>query len=668
MPSKKKKKEPDKYKSLFSPKNKSDIICVKTSLKSILRNYDDNFPIINKLVIDCNNIVIRTYQFIRLFILNKYYKNEPIPEIDKDSVLYFIRAGGIRDNRGAKAKNKALEEELDLLYKNEFEPFLNKNKYSLINKTYITPYLAIQIQTGFNNNIKEHYITRVRRFLNIFIPNDLSIENDKDKEIISSKKKLWNDVKNSILKDKINECPEKYKDWALDIRNNYFPQTYEKCFGYDVKVNPNKYIFYTLKMNEKIEDYNNVIQIQINNETDEKKIKELLTLKKKLFQPVPLRNTIIPSYITLDANAILSFFKDKGEEQLRKNTKDNKKFIFNKIFKIEKKVLHKRDYNYSTILTDGIGVSIIFQKNKVEKEKKEDNEKDNNDNDLYLDELDESDLEIIKKRKIVSIDPGKSNLVYMLDESNNKLRYTTCQRRRESMRKRNNNIISNEKFKNQIQEKEAVLSHHNSKTVNYKAFQEYIKAKTILNEELKDFYQNELFRKLKWRTFVYNKSSEDCFLNKIEKTFGKKEETILCYGNWSNPKQMKYMMPSMGIGLRKIISKKFDVVLLNEFNTSKLCSCCHNKLENFINKEGKKEHRLLLCQCCGSNGSKSKKITFMNRDINACKNMLNLSKEWINHKTRDIRYSNTYGDHCKNGKTLVDKLILDTSIKVSSLL
>ena len=90
--------------------------------------------------------------------------------------------------------------------------------------------------------------------------------------------------------------------------------------------------------------------------------------------------------------------------------------------------------------------------------------------------------------------------------------------------------------------------------------------------------------------------------------------------------------------------------------------------KQYENKEGKKEHRLLLCQCCGSNGSKSEKITFMNRDINACKNMLNLSKEWINHKTRDKRYSNTYGDHCKNGKTLVDKLILDVVKITSSLL
>ncbi len=33
---------------------------------------------------------------------------------------------------------------------------------------------------------------------------------------------------------------------------------------------------------------------------------------KKLFQPIPLRNTIIPNYITIDRNVILSLFKDEG--------------------------------------------------------------------------------------------------------------------------------------------------------------------------------------------------------------------------------------------------------------------------------------------------------------------------------------------------------------------
>ena len=45
---------------------------------------------------------------------------------------------------------------------------------------------------------------------------------------------------------------------------------------------------------------------------------------KKLFQPIPLRNTIIPNYITIDTNVILSLFKSKGESQMNKKTKKYK--------------------------------------------------------------------------------------------------------------------------------------------------------------------------------------------------------------------------------------------------------------------------------------------------------------------------------------------------------
>ena len=42
--------------------------------------------------------------------------------------------------------------------------------------------------------------------------------------------------------------------------------------------------------------------------------------------------------------------------------------------------------------------------------------------------------------------------------------------------------------------------------------------------------------------------------------YGKSKNLLLCYGNWSNTKQMKYIMPTQGIGLRRIIEKKFNVV------------------------------------------------------------------------------------------------------------
>lgn len=614
---KRKKKPKDKIqKSVFEPKTRGNFIVVKTSLKSVLKDYETNFPIINNLVLECNEIVIRTYQFIRLFILHKYYKNETIPILDKDTILYFIRTGGIRDKRGKTATNKVFEKELNDFYETEYQPCIKKPKYNLKNKSYITPYLAQQIQTSFNNNLKEHFITRMRRFMNVMKPDD-----DMDK-------KDFNKIKNLILLDKMDKIPENYKLWSESIKNNYLPKEYEKCYGYDVKVRPEKYLFYTIKMNETIEKLNNAIRNN-NDLTEEDKRCKI----KKLFQPIPLRNTIIPSYITTDTNVILSLFKSKGESQMNKKTKKYKNHIWDKIFKTNKKVMKMNGYEYKTILTDGIGVSICFQKSgKRYKENKNIDE----DNDVYIDEICNEDLELCKSKKLISIDPGKSNMVFMLDENKTKLRYSCCQRRRESLRNRCNKIILREKQKNKIIEEETKLSSYNCKSVNYNEFKKYITEKTKLNDKVREFYEKELYRKLKWRTWIYQRKSEDKFLNRIEETYGNKEDLLLCYGNWSNNKQMKYIMPTKGVGLRRVIQKKFSVVLVDEFRTSKLCSRCNCELEHYNNL-----HRVLVCRGCKSSGLKSKNTTFMNRDMNACMNMLHISKSWIQSKMRPEQFCRT---------------------------
>ena len=111
---------------------------------------------------------------------------------------------------------------------------------------------------------------------------------------------------------------------------------------------------------------------------------------------------------------------------------------------------------------------------------------------------------------------------------------------------------------------------------------------------------------------------------------------LLCYGNWSNNKQMKYIMPTKGVGLRRVIQKKFNVVLVDEFRTSKLCSRCNCELEHYNNL-----HRVLVCRNCKSSGSESKNTTFMNRDMNACMNMLHISKSWIQSKMRPEQFCRT---------------------------
>ena len=633
---KKKKKDKDKKrKPFFSQKEKGSFITIKTSLKSILKNYTINQPKINKLVIECNDIVIRTYQFIRLYLLDCYYKNKSIPTFDKDTILYFIRACGIRDNRGRQQANNDFQQELELFYETEFKPCINKEKYNLVNKSYIIPYLAIQIQTGLNNNIKEHFITRIRRFMNIFTPIELTTDENN---------KLFNNVKNLVLLDKIDEIPEEMQKWAFWIRNNFLPAEYEKAFGYDCKVNPTNYLFYTIKMNEEIEKKN------LN-----------LTDKFKLFQPIPLRNSIIPHYITLDANGVLSTFKEDGETSLGYKVSENKEKIWNMIFNTKNKILNKKGYEFKTIQTDGFGVSICYQK--IGKNSNQNNEYIECD-DLYITDLDDEEIEKCKKRKLVSIDPGKHSLVYMLDEEKKKLRYTASQRRVESYRKKCNMISRWEKLNNNIIEEETKLSIQNCKTVNYEKFKLYLQEKTRLNDKIKSFYEKDIHRKFKWRTWIYQRKSEDNFINRIENTYGKREDILLCYGNWSNTKQMKYLMPTKGIGMRRAIEKKFDVILVDEFRSSKLCSCCYKELENYkLNKyelseykkhngkEINKIHRLLICRSCRSNGLENKNITFMNRDMNACINILNISKDWINKRSRNINFCrNNYIDLNKKGE------------------
>ena len=119
--------------------------------------------------------------------------------------------------------------------------------------------------------------------------------------------------------------------------------------------------------------------------------------------------------------------------------------IWNRIINMEHKIFkkqHKNNYRMSSLSTDGIGVSIIFKKIGITKNKCNNNHIEHND--FYLEDLTDEDLEILKNKNLVCLDPGKKGIC-LLDENKNNLNYNTIQRRKESLRTRNNRIIHNEK-------------------------------------------------------------------------------------------------------------------------------------------------------------------------------------------------------------------------------
>ena len=597
-----KKKKKETFKT-FRNLEKSKFKTIKTTLKSVLLKHSEVQPLITNLVFEINDLVIHTYQFIRLYILYCFHKDLAFPIFDDKFtfVKYCIKTLGIKSNSGRKSKDTQLLDNLQEFYNKEYQHLLNHNKTSLVNKSHLINILAEQIQICISNNIQEHFIQHFLRFIN---KTTNGITNDK-KELFELKHKLL----------MLEETNEKFNIWKLTHLPNIFPNNIKQSIYYDVKVRQFEYLKGMLYMNSVLE-----------------------TQENKLFQPLPLRNNIIPKNVKFDSSCIAELFcpeSEKKGEVLKKIT-NYQSVLWSSLLNM-KHILFKNKYYtfHNEITTDGISCSLLFIRKDCKGEENKNKQINSEDYEyISIEELDNQQLDNLKSRNIVGLDPGKRSLVYMMDGEGNKLQYTAPQRKKESMAKRNQIILQREKKNNEINEYENVLSLQNSKSVNYNSFKSYLVEKDKLNKQTTEFYKKEVWRKMKFRQYSYGNKSIDIFLNNIEYTFG--ENPLICYGNWSRSSQMKHFMPTMNKGLRKLIHKRYDTITINECNTSKKCCDCFQDLKHYINKENKEEFRLLVCSNCVS--CENKKIVFRTRDANSAINIMNLGKCWIYKQQRPSEF------------------------------
>jgi hypothetical protein len=589
----------------FRNTEKSAYKTFKIPLKSILVNCETVQPLINNLVFEMNHLVIHTYQFIRLYVLHQYIQNLPLPTIDETFILYCIKSLGTRDNRGKKGKDTELLETLETFYKAEYQPLLNHEKTDLKNTTYLLPYLATQIHTSLNNNLQEHFIQHFLRFIN-----KTTNEITEDKATLFSFKKHLFDL---------TETDDIFNEWKERHIPHILPENIKKSIHYDVKVRPFEYLKGMLYMNSVLEK-----------------------MESKLFQPLPLRNNIIPKHIIIDTASLVSLFcpeKDKEGNKIKKgellsNVKENQSEVWFKFLDMKNKIFKNKHYQFHhQIQTDGISCCLLFIRKDLKDKKWGSRVPVLQEQEFHtIDDLSLEQLDSLKDRNIVGCDPGKRSLVYMMDKNGNKLQYTAPQRKRESKAKTNQRILLEERKRNGIIEKETILSFQNSKSVDYEKFKLYLVEKDKLNKETTEFYKREVWRKMKFRQYSYGKKSIDTFLNKIKETFG--ENILIGYGNWSRSSQMKHFMPTMNKGLRKLIHRKYDTITINECNTSKKCCECNNDLVYYKNNKGNNQFRLLVCFNCVR--QEVKQTVFRTRDANSAINIMKLTSCWIETQERPL--------------------------------
>lgn len=624
------KKPPDKYK------------CLKLPFHKIIRDNDAT-----KQIFDCivrtNKITIKTYQLLRLWILDKYNNRAEIPTITEDTIK-MAQKSILEPAAGPKPKGNNLE-----LY-NEFTNYHHFSLEKGTNLSQILGYNATSILTAIENNIKCHYFDYLRRFINSYFKNKYQKE-IKDKEF---KKQLFTDLKKlkNDLINKTSTCDIKYKNWLNENRDKIIPkECHEKGYYYDIQIEPQKYLKHMIWMNTELEK-----------------------IDGKMFQFMPLRTDIIPKFIPIDTKTLIEIFV-KNKNNYLKDIENTKKELWNKYFTINIK-LNNYDFDY-TIITDGYSVSIRYihhnyvkeenekknkmrlarqeykglnkeEKEELKKKKKEEKKKNLGKEKKekieyiefpYIDEVSKTELE----GNVIFSDPGKRDLFSMIDNNNNRFTYSNKQRVKETKRLKYQRLMKNLKDKLGISEIENKLSKFNSKTCDLTKFKEYIEEKNKINEALFELYENEKFRQYKWYGYLNKRRCDDRMLNKIEDKYGK--DLIIVQGDWCVTKQMRHFISTPNVGLKRKLKERFEVFNIDEYRTSCLYHKTEEKGEHLyimdkINKK-RKLHSVLTFQM-ETTENEYRRFDCINRDYNGCLNIRKMFHSYIKDGTRPIRYNRGY--------------------------
>ena len=621
------------------PDDKQIYKIIKCPLKSVLKNYNIIQPIIETTVNEINQFAILGYQFIRLYLLDKFNNNIDLPIINKQFILDVLKVVGSSETPRGKStkdnniKNKDEKADIKLFYDNTFSK-LTDIKPSYTNKTHILEQTAKEMLTCIKTNISTHFIKHLFRYINALYkePRTKIIKEEKDKE---KRKELYKELnedirnlKSDLINNKIKDSKEIYHRWINENAKFLYPEKITKSVAYDVKKNTEKYIKHSFYINQKIEE-----------------------LGKKPYQIIPQRNNIVPKHIVLNTCGIIDALNDKKQNifsypksKLLLNGKKYQNHIWSSILKLEKRSIFNNDKYvfYHQISTDGFSCSLLFILKKYKNKVFGDiipKVKDDNNEFQKLENLSKKECEkyLTINYKIVSLDPGKIRPLSIIDENNNFYKYTACRRRFENYTKRSNYIIKQEKIKNDIIKKETELSNFNSRTLKQEEYKKFIINKNKLNTDVKDFYKKILFRKLNFRRFVRTKQSEETLLNEIENKYLTKEEQkagkkiIIMHGDYSRTTQMKGCISTPNIGFKKLLLKRFEILDVNEFNTSKLYNKTLKEMDNV--KVKRKKHVKHLHEVLTPK-EETDQCTYVNRDVNACKNILYIAKYWLMNQKR----------------------------------
>ncbi|CAH6420679.1 Hypothetical protein UVM_LOCUS212 [uncultured virus] len=267
-------------------------------------------------------------------------------------------------------------------------------------------------------------------------------------------------------------------------------------------------------------------------------------------------------------------------------------------------------------------------------------------------------------RVVVGVDPGMVDLISCTSDDATKtgarLRYTAVQRRKEggakrAARMRQENLDRNPDAKRA----QAALGDADSRDSRSDLFAGYLRKQFAAQEPLLRHYADDhRYRALRWSCFRHRQRSEARLVRNMKRKFG--NDAVLAYGAWAKPAgfAIKGTVGGPGVGLRRMLSKHFTVVVVPEWHTTETCHRCFRRGQ--VGKMGevkkrpsmsprwghlKKEKRPLVDVRALRRCQNAKCGVWMNRDYNAAMNIRANLMHRAAYGCYHPAFASTYGHH-----------------------
>ena len=608
---------------------------IKTSLSSVTTDYDVIFTL-NEAVSNAHRIAIHTLQFLKLYLIHSFDTTQVLPTVDHALIINIMKTLAPKQTkvgRPPKDVTVELKTQLEFFCRQYYQPTIvtEDPPLSYEHMNTILEYMAVTIETGYLNNIKQHFVSTIERYVNVCFDKKSKIESIKvDPSLDCTAKKaqitqfssLLRRIKTDILSlSPILLSSSEYHAFILQARRDVLPPktSYQhNSVYYDLQANPQDYLSGMFQMLRYIESQG-----------------------ASIINLFPLRSSIIPKYIKIDTTSLVHLLLDGDKHGYTKGyltTKGNlvrlQDQIWSLFFKTGKKCFynkasHKYRFNYM-IETDGAGCSIQLIRQELFGRI---NLRQPNKNLVREKYIDEAPIEALRHKTLVAIDPNLSDLLYCVTKDADqviKLRYTQNQRRKETKSKEY--LRSLEEFKaSTIIEGQSVVEWETQfsleldqdgcshKSLRFEKFQKYVQYKNILNSKLFGFYEIFEHRRLKWYGYINRQKSEARFLDRFKQIFGPPDQVIIGIGDYEQHQHRQFKEPVKGKGFRTMFRKAGykDVYLVDEHKTSCRCHNCKDVVRDdqivggecktfracknprpWRKEENIVRHGLLMCQTC----------------------------------------------------------------------